>query len=700
MNQSQYSQLFSFLFNIANDVLVQAFNKGDYKKVILPFIVLRRLDLLLEESKKTVLDFCKTEEFAKLPEESKEQQLCLITNYPFYNTSEFTMKTLRAETDSTRLRQNFFAYLDGFSIHVRDIIAKFDLRHYVEKLSSSKSGRLGMMIEKMTDEKINLGINPVIDADTKEEKLPALDNHTMGTLFEDLLRRFNEDFSVTEAGEHYTPRDYVKLLADLAFLPVAEQIPNGSYEIYDGACGTGGILSIAQDCLHEIATKQNKRLTPLLFGQELQAETFATCKADLMLSGHSENFNYRQGGVSRARFANSSTISDDGHPGKCFDFCISNPPFGTPWKTDFEAWGSPKKKEDVPDLRFSGHIASNHLSFVPNIGDPQMLFLANNVSRMKDDTELGTRIVEIHNGSSLFTGNAGGGESNLRRYIIENDMLEAIVAMPENMFYNTGIGTFIWIVSNRKESRRRGKVQLIDATAIKSPLRKNLGNKNCETAETDRATIVKLLTDFAENEQSKIFDNREFGFWQITVERPLRLKVVYDKKTFEENISALKLKDAVKEALAAGLERLATSATNPMDWNEWASALLDEKGISQAILSKIRPLITEVCPEAKPVKTDVKDKNCTSCETDSNLRDTEQVPLLYEGGIEAFMRNEVLPYAPDAFLNTNATVIGYELSFTKYFYKPVELRSLEDIRAEICDIEERTSGMLNEILED
>ena len=695
-NQAQYNLLLSFLWNIANDVLVQAFEKGEYKKVTLPFIVLRRLDLLLEDTKEAVLNFCNTDIYEMMPDESKEQQLCTLTKLPFYNTSPFTMKTLRAETDQTRLRQNFMAYLDGFSIHVQDIITKFDLRHYIEKLS--KVGRLGMMIEKMTDEKINLGIKPVIDAETKEEKLPALDNHTMGTLFEDLLRRFNEDFSVTEAGEHYTPRDYVQLLAELAIEPVADKLPNGSYDIYDGACGTGGILSIAQDRVDEIVKSKGKRLKTYLYGQELQPETFATCKADLMLSGHNQDFTYRHGGVTRVRFVNGSTISENGHPGKSFDFCISNPPFGTPWKADLERWGI-SKKEDIVDKRFYATMGDEYLTFVPNIGDPQMLFLANNVSRMKEDTEMGTRIVEIHNGSSLFTGNAGGGESNLRRYIIENDMLEAIIAMPENMFYNTGIGTFIWIVINRKEERRRGKVQLIDATSIKTPLRKNLGNKNCEASFENRKEILQLLERFEENEKSKIFDNREFGFWQISVERPLRLKVVYDRDKLIEGIKEIKLKDAVKDAIINKLDNCSTTL-NCMDWNEWALALLSEKGVTMASINKIRPIITETCPEAVEVRADVKDRTSTEYEIDKNLSDTEQVPLLYEGGIDAFMRNEVLPYAPDAFVNENSTVIGYELSFTKYFYKPVELRSIEEISAEIRGYESMTDGLLNEILAD
>ena len=696
MNQSQYSQLFSFLWNIANDVLVQAFEKGDYKKVTLPFIVLRRLDLLLEDTKEQVLNFCNTETFEMMPEESQEQQLYLITKHPFYNTSVFTMSMLRSETDQTRLRQNFEAYLDGFSIHVQDIIRMFDLRHYVEKLS--KVGRLGLMIEKITDENINLGVDAILDPETKEEKLPGLDNHTMGTLFEDLLRKFNEDFSVTEAGEHYTPRDYVALLADLAIIPVADRLQNGGYDMYDGACGTGGILSVTQDRTDEIAKERHLRLKTYLFGQELQPETFATCKADLMLSEHSQDFTYRHGGISRARFANGSTISEDGHPGKKFDFCISNPPFGTPWKADLDKWGFGKDKKKITDPRFFGQIGNEILSFVPGIGDPQMLFLANNVSRMKDDTDLGTRIVEIHNGSSLFTGNADGGESNLRRYIIENDMLEAIIAMPENMFYNTGIGTFIWIVTNRKEERRRGKVQLIDATNIKTPLRKNLGNKSCEASKEDRAQILKLLQDFSNNEYSKIFNNLEFGYWQVTVERPLRLQVVYEKETIHAKLVSLKIKPELHTSIIETLEKLYSSESK-MNWNIWARSLLKIKGVTLSTINKLRPLITNRCSDAEPVLADIKSHSSLSLEPDSDLRDTEQIPLLYEGGISSFMKNEILPFANDAFVDDSKTVIGYELSFNKYFYKPVKLREIDDILTDIKSIENETDGLLNAILE-
>ena len=329
------------------------------------------------------------------------------------------------------------------------------------------------------------------------------------------------------------------------------------------------------------------------------------------------------------------------------------------------------------DELFFGKLDGALLSFVPNVDDPQMLFLANNVSRMMDD-EQGTRIVEIHNGSSLFTGDAGGGESNLRRYIIENDMLEAIVAMPENMFYNTPLGTFVWIVTNRKEKRRRGKVQLIDATAIKTPLRKNLGNKNCEAAESDRNAILKLLMDFEENEQSKIFDNREFGYWQVTVERPLRLRVKPDAE-----LTAGKLKAAEITKCKQAMEQVPASV--PLDdWNQYAKAL----GLRVTLLKKLRPLITETDMSAVAVEG----------EADPALSDKEQIPLLYPGGIEAFMKNEVLPYAPDAWVDEKSITIGYELSFTKYFYKPAALCTREDVLSSIREIESRIGCLRDEFL--
>ena len=610
-NTQQFNKLVSFMWNIANDVLVDVFEQVDYKKVILPMMVLRRIDVLLEPTKEAVLK--QKAELDKQKIVNYEPVLTAITKYPFVNVSKFTMRTLTAETNPNRLKMNFLEYIDGYSKDVQDIVKKFELLPTIDKLT--ENNRLGSILEKFTDKSINLGILPVKDASGKET-LPGVDNHMMGTVFEELLRRFNEAYAVTSAGRHFTPRDMVKLLADLTILPIADKLENSTYTIYDGACGTGGILSVAKEKILDMARERDKKIKIHIFGQELMPDTYATCKADIMISGQIKSFSYSLNKQQRDYIAFGSTISQDGHIGETYDFCISNPPFGTAWKEDLKNWGISDKKE-ITDSRF---VLSDDINFVPDIGDPQMLFLANNVSRMKD-TELGTRIVEVHNGSSLFTGDAGSGNSNLRKYIIENDMLEAIVAMPEKDFYNTGIGTYIWIVTNRKEKRRKGKVQLIDATAIKTPLRKNLGEKNCETNEADRAKILKLLIDFKETEQSKIFDNSEFGYWSVPLMKPV----------------------------------------------------LDENG--------------------KPVK----DKK-GNVKYKANRNETEQIPMNYPGGIEGFYENEVKPYTPDVIFGE--PTVGYELSFTKYFYKPVELRSLKDIKNDIMKLERQTEGTLAEILEE
>lgn len=607
MTQIQHNQLVSFIWNIANDVLVNVYNKGDYRKVILPMIVLRRFDAVLEDTKKEVLAMKERLTAANIIQQ--DEALCAVAGQAFCNSSPFTLKDLKSRTNSQQLKLDFIAYLDGFSANVQDIITKFKFRNEIDTLV--EGGVLGLLIEKFVDNRINLSNRPVL-FDDGSVRLPALDNHSIGTVFEELLRRFNEENNVTEAGEHFTPRDIVTLMAEIAFVPIMDKITDSSYLIYDGACGTGGILSVSEERLQQLAEACGKRINTHIFGQELQPETYATCKSDLLIKGDGEEAN---------NISFGSTISEDGKAGMKFDFCISNPPFGTPWKRDLENWGL-KDKKDITDGRFLiAYDGNPAYSLVPNIGDPQMLFLANNISRMKDTTELGTRIVEVHNGSSLFTGNAGGGESNLRRYIIENDLLEAIIAVPEKMFYNTGIGTFIWIVTNRKESRRKGKIQLIDATGLKSPLRKNLGEKNCEFTPEINEQILRAYMDFEETPISKIFDNSEFGYWEITVDRPKR----------------------------------------------------DEQGVI------------------------VKNKR-GKIEIDKTLRDKEQVPLTYEGGIEAFVRNEILPYTPDAIVNTDDYVIGYELSFTKYFYKPKQLRTLNEIRADIRAIEESTKGLLDNIL--
>lgn len=695
MEQSQYNSLFSFIWNIANDVLVNAFNKGDYKKVILPMLVLRRIDVLLEPTKELVV---KTkEQLDKEHFDNMDPILYEITGFPFYNTSKFTMKTLKSEIDPLRLKLNFIEYLNGYSKDVLDIIEKLHLRQVVDNLTETE--RLGSIIEKFTSDKINLSSKPMLDGEGHMLH-PALDNHTVGMMFEELLRRFNEENNVTETGEHFTPRDYVKLLADLAVLPIADKLTDNTYEIYDGACGTGGILTIAQERIKQIAQERGKKVTINIYGQELIPDTYATCKADLMISGHVKLFQYDFAGEQREYIAYDSTISRDGHAGENYDFCISNPPFGTPWKEDLKKRGLKEtEKAKFTDSRFNIAVGEGdsrrEITFLPDIGDCQMLFLANNLSRMVNDTELGTRIVEVHNGSSLFTGNAGSGASNLRQYIIENDLLEAIIAMPENDFYNTGIGTYIWVVTNRKEERRRGKVQLIDATQIKTPLRKNLGKKNCETNEENRAEILKTLMDFRETEISKIFPNDEFGYQQITVNRPLRL--IY------ENPDSIVLPDLKNKADVQLLQSALDAWKKYLGGHtvgDFAFFVMLDQAKVKVPASKIKLIRqylghrsekADVC-HTKPAKYD------SPVETDPELRDTEQVPLRYEGGIDAFMKNEVLPYAPDAFYDTDTVVTGYELSFTKYFYKPVELRPIADITADIQGIESRLQGVLKDIL--
>lgn len=692
MEQAQYNQLFSFIWNIATDVLVYAFEKGEYKKIIMPMMVLRRIDVLLEPTKKALLEQKKMLDDNNIS--NQDPILYNTTGYPFYNSSLFTMKTLKSETDPNRLKMNFIDYLNGFSKDVQDILDKFHLRQMVDNLTEAE--RLGSIIEKFTDEKINLSNKPVLN-DDGTVRLPALDNHTMGTMFEELLRKFNEENNVTEAGEHFTPRDYVKLLADLAVMPVSDKIKDNTYTVYDGACGTGGILTIAQDRIKEIATQMGKNVKVLIYGQELQPETFATCKADLMISGDIQSFQYAHGTEMREYIAFDSTISRDGHPGESYDFCISNPPFGTPWKEDLKKRGlAESEKKQFTDSRFVVRDSEdNEISFIPDIGDCQMMFLANNLSRMKDTTELGTRIVEVHNGSSLFTGDAGSGASNLRKYIIENDLLEAIVAMPEKDFYNTGIGTFIWVVTNRKEERRRGFVQLIDATEIKSPLRKNLGEKNCETNEADRQQIVKLLTDFVETPQSKIFPNDEFGYWSVKVCRPLRLKFYYDEEREAE--MCRKEKDA---AVCCEVMTFVKEYDNSADYdfNELRELLCKAVKKMKSKPKKkhvdlLQKYYTIACPDANIVI----DTNGNPV-PDKALEDTEIIPLRYDGGIDAFFQNEIVPYTPDAWIDTDSVQVGYELSFTKYFYNPKALRSIEDITRDIRAIEERTDGMLDDIL--
>ena len=698
MDQQIYNKLVSFIWAIASDCLVDIYDVGDYRKIILPFMVIRRFDAVLEPTKDKVLAMKENLEGQGMT--NIAPALCKVAGEAFCNSSPYTLTDLRSRTNQQQLKADFNLYLDGFSDNVQDIINRFEFRQQIEKLSSNDV--LGLLIKRFTSPEINLSSRPVLN-DDGSERLPALDNHTMGTAFEEVIRRFNEETNVTDAGRHFTPRDVVRLMAELAFVPVQDKIKSSTYRIYDGACGTGGMLTVGEERIKELAQQTGEKVSVHLYGQENFDETYAIAKADMLLKGEDVK-------TSHIRFG--STISDDKFPTETFDFALSNPPFGTPWKKDMVAWGY-KKKEEITDLRFVKQYQGEEFRLVPDIGDPQMLFLANNISKMKKDTELGSRIVEVHNGSSLFNGKAGSGNSNLRRYIIEQDMLEAIVAIPENMFYNTGIGTFLWIVTNRKSEERRGKVQLIDATSMKKPLRKNIGLKNCEISRSLREKIMELYLAFdkADPKYSKVFPNEEFGYYSVDVARPLRLHV----RLGEEDISSLRRADA---SLAALVEQCISE--NPQGSSDAFTGFLERlKGIAQEkdirftkkMETLLRVHLTEVSETAQPViakhsKGEAAplygryqaEKGCVEYEADSDLKETEQVPLTYPGGLEAFMEQEVKPYAPDGWMVEKSITIGYELSFTKYFYEPVKLRSLSEIDADILATKQEMSGLLDEIV--
>lgn len=664
MDNQIHNQIVSFIWSIADDCLRDVYVRGKYRDVILPMTVIRRLDAVLEDTKQRVMDMKAKLDAAGITNQT--DALCVTAGQAFCNTSPFRLRDLTARAKQQQLKADFIAYLDGFSPNVQEILQKFQFRNQIDTMIEADI--LGAVIEKFVSKEINLSPNPVYTDDSKTEiKLPGLDNHAMGTIFEELIRKFNEANN-EEAGEHYTPRDVVELMADLIFVPIKDQIKDATYSCYDGACGTGGMLTVAQDRLLELAEETGKQVSIHLFGQEVQPETYAICKADMLLKGD---------GKQAEHISYGSTLSMDGNATRQFDFMLSNPPYGKTWKVDAEKMGG---KKDILDSRFNAYLEDGtQLAMIPRVSDGQLLFLLNNAAKMKTDTLLGSRIAEVHNGSSLFTGDAGSGESNTRRYLIESDLVEAVIALPEKMFYNTGIGTYIWVLSNKKEERRKGKIQLIDATAMKSPLRKNMGEKNCELTSELRDEIMRIFMEMEESSVSRVFDNREFGYWSITVERPLRLRVYPDRTIPADTFKKAEELEQVQKAT-----RSVPAGTPTDDWAAFAKATK----LKAAALKKIRPFITEKDPAAQPIEG----------EPDTDLRDTEIIPFTYEGGIDAFMKNEVLPYAPDAWVDEKKTQIGYELSFTKYFYQPVQLRSMEEIVSDLKKLESETDGMLAEVL--
>jgi type I restriction enzyme M protein len=756
------SKIASFIWGITDDVLRDLFKRGKYPDVILPMCVIRRLDAVLEPTKEKVLQT--KEMLDKAGIVAQDGALKAAAGQAFYNTSRFTLRDLTSRGNAQRLLADFEDYLNGFSPNVQDILENFKFRNHLAPLS--RADALGTLISKFLDPDMDLSPS-------------GTDNHAMGTIFEELVRKFNEENN-EEAGEHWTPRDAVRLMANLVFKPIESQLKSGTYLLYDCACGTGGMLTVAEETLKALATQRGLEVDCHLYGQEISPETYAVCKADMLLKGEGENAEHIVGG------AEWSTLSHDAFPGKEFDFLLANPPYGKSWKVDLQNMGG---KDGIRDPRFKVMHYGEELSLVTRSSDGQMLFLANMVAKMNNGSALGSRIAEVHNGSSLFTGDAGQGESNIRRWVIENDWLEAIVALPLNLFYNTGIATYIWVLSNRKPAHRQGKVQLIDATQWFKPLRKNLGMKNCELSPEDINRITQVFEEFKETSESKIFPNKAFGYWKVTVERPLRLRSQLTLKAIEslrfssgdEDIRAA-LYEEFGDDLFSNFPKIAAKLQARLaDWSsddaedddeEGGSAkkglpekkqkkLLDPKTwerdgrlvetaivlrnalgeqvykdhnifrdavdaalakaairLPAADLKVILRAVSERSEDAPPViakvhkpgkaKADplhglfeptVTGKSAiVEYEPDSDLRDTEQVQLLEDGGIEAYFKREVLPYTSDAWIKEDATKIGYEVSFIRHFYKPQPLRSLDEISADILAIEKEAEGLLDGLL--
>jgi type I restriction enzyme M protein len=725
MNQKVHNQIVSFIWSIADDVLRDVFVRGKYRDIILPFTVLRRLDALLVPTKEKVL-----EANAFLIKQNIDDKKALEnqSGYPFWNISKFTFETLMNDADN--IDTNLEAYLDGYSPNVQEIISKFKLRNQLETMK--EAGVTYLLIEKLCNKEINLSPNEA--KNSKGETLPPLTNLGMGYVFEELIRKFNEENN-EEAGEHFTPREIIKLMTHILFTPVKDKIKKGTYLIYDPACGSGGMLTEAENFALDIT---NSKADFMLYGQEVNPETYAICTSDMLIKGEkSENIAY------------GSTLSKDGFPYLHFDFMLSNPPYGKTWKIDEDAIVDDRGKkgsQNIKDTRFQIGL--------PSISDGQLLFLMNMVSKMKHNTELGSRIATVHNGSALFTGDAGGGESEIRKYIIENDWLECIIALPKNIFYNTGIPTYIWIVSNKKDPKRKGKVQLINAMELYEKLRKNLGQKNCEMKPAHIDTITNLYMDFVDSDISKIYPNEYFGYNKITVERPLRLSAKFtaeaiatlrfdksiteemewaythfgvdlykDNKKYKDKIEAhlykneVKLKPADKTkllsaehwksllALMQAAQRIADKIGNKQfdNYNTFVPLLnktikelkldIDVKGVKS-----ITDAITWKNEDAEKVIKKTEKDGTITYEADSDLRDTENVPI--DQDIHEFFEREVLQHIPDAWIDKSKTVKGYEISFTRYFYNYLPPRSIEEITAEIFELEKETEGILNEIVND
>ncbi|MAH06259.1 MAG: DNA methylase [Alphaproteobacteria bacterium] len=544
MDHSVHNKLVSFIWNIADDCLRDVYVRGKYRDVILPMVVLRRLDTLLEPTKQAVLDDVKFQKEDMASTELDDEPLKAASGQVFYNVSKWTLKSLfsTATNNQQILLANFEEYLNGYSDNVKEIIERFELKSKIRHMAGKDV--LLDVLEKFVSPYINLTPNPAEDPDGN--KLPALTNLGMGYVFEELIRKFNEENN-EEAGEHFTPREVIELMTHIVFDPIKDELPL-TITVYDPACGSGGMLTESQNFIEEKYPAANRDI--YLYGKEINDETYAICKSDMMIKGNNPE-NIKVG----------STLSTDEFASDRFDFMLSNPPYGKSWASEQK---NIKDGGEVIDPRFKVELTDywgnkETVDATPRSSDGQLLFLMEMVSKMKDpaSSAQGSRIASVHNGSSLFTGDAGGGESNIRRFIIENDMLDAIVQLPNNLFYNTGITTYIWLLNNNKPEARKGKVQLIDASLLYRKLRKNLGNKNCEFAPEHIAQITQTYLDCAEVEReldanndpigiaSQVFKNEDFGYYKVNIERPDRRKAKFSP----EAIAPLRFDKSLTEVM-------------------------------------------------------------------------------------------------------------------------------------------------------
>jgi type I restriction enzyme M protein len=666
-----FSDITGFIWSVA-DLLRGDYKQADYGKVILPFTVLRRLDCVLDSTRDKVLQKCAAMKGGQV--KNLEPVLNRITGVHFHNTSKFNFEKLKG--DPNHLAANLKAYIRGFSTNAQDIIERFDFDKHVVKLD--ESNLLFQVLSRFAE------------VDLHPEAVP---NHIMGSVFEELIRRFSEQSNET-AGEHFTPREVIRLMVNLLFIEDDHALrkPGIVRTLFDPACGTGGMLSVAEEYLREL--NPDARLE--VFGQELNDETYAVCKSDMMIKGQNPE-NIKPG----------NSFSEDGHSAGRFDYMLSNPPFGVEWKKVEKAI-----RDEYEGQGFSGRFGAG----LPRINDGSLLFLLHMLSKMRPagKGEGGSRIAIVFNGSPLFTGDAGSGESEIRRWIIENDWLEAIVGLPDQLFYNTGISTYIWVLTNKKPKGRRGKVQLINAVDLFVKMRKSLGNKRNELPKENIEAITKIYGDALAGERSKIFDNEDFGYRRIVVERPLRLNFQASPERLErlqEERGFASLAESKKKGAAAQREidegralqtqirkaiegiDAATVFNSRPKFEDALDAAMTKAGLK--LPAPVRKAILSALSERDEAAEIVLDADGHP-EPDADLRDNESLPLKED--IHVYFEREVKPHVPDAWVDESKTKVGYEIPFTRHFYRYQPLRPLAEIEAEIKKLEQEIQSMLGQAL--